>query len=174
MANVLTWAIFALCNENSPKFIIRMFIRHFSLLLLATVWLLLSSFTPSSDNPDAVVGTWLNGSKRGQVQIYKQGGTYVGKIVWLIEPNDLTTGKPKTDIKNSDPAKRSRLIMNMPMMYNFKYNGSNVWADGKIYNPEDGKEYNCKMTLKDPNTLDVRGYLGFSFIGKTQIWTRVK
>ena len=44
----------------------------------------------------------------------------------------------------------------------------------KIYNPEDGKEYNCKMTLKDPNTLEVRGYVGISLFGKTQTWTRIK
>jgi uncharacterized protein (DUF2147 family) len=59
-------------------------------------------------------------------------------------------------------------------MYNFKYDGGNVWSDGKIYNPEDGKEYNCKMTLEGPNTLLVRGYVGISLFGKTQTWTRVK
>lgn len=64
--------------------------------------------------------------------------------------------------------------MNMPLMYNFKYEGGNVWGDGKIYNPEDGKEYNCKMTLKDPNTLEVRGYVGISLFGKNQTWTRIK
>lgn len=128
----------------------------------------------SSDGSDAVVGTWLNGTKKGHVQIYKQGGTYFGKLVWLGQPNDATTGKPRTDAKNEDPSKRSRPMLNMPLMYNFRYDGGNVWSDGKIYNPEDGKEYNCKMTLQDPNTLLVRGYVGISLFGKTQIWTRVK
>ena len=126
------------------------------------------------DESDAVVGTWLNGTQKGQVEIYKKGGTYFGKLVWLKEPNDPNTGKPKTDIKNTDASKRNRPLMNLNIMYNFKYDGANVWSDGKIYNPEDGKEYNCKMTLKDPNTLDVRGYMGISLIGKTQTWTRVK
>jgi uncharacterized protein (DUF2147 family) len=143
-------------------------------LLLPVLWLTLSSFSPPADNPDAVLGTWLNGTKRGQIQIYKQGGTYFGKIVWLIEPTDPATGKPRTDSKNPDAAKRTRPLLNMVLLYNFKYGRGNVWSDGKIYNPEDGKEYNCKMTLKDPNTLDVRGYMGFSFIGKSQTWTRVK
>ncbi len=127
-----------------------------------------------ADNPDAVLGTWLNGTKRGQIQIYKQGNTYAGKLVWLIEPTDPATGKPRIDNKNADPAKRNRPLLNLPLMYNFKYDGGNVWSDGKIYNPEDGKEYNCKMTLKDPNVLDVRGYLGIALLGKTQTWTRVK
>lgn len=137
------------------------------------VLLALTAFAPAN-NPDAVVGTWLNGTKKGHVQIYKQGGTYFGKLIWLSEPNDPDTGKPKTDFRNTDAAKRARPLMNLPLMYNFKYEGDNVWSDGKIYNPEDGKEYNCKMTLKDANTLDVRGYVGISLLGKTQTWTRVK
>ena len=139
------------------------------LLLVVTFF----SFTPI-DNSDAVVGTWLNGTKKGHVQIYKQGGTFFGKLVLLTEPNDPATGKPKTDIHNSDPSRRNRPLLNLPLMYNFKYDGGTVWSDGKIYNPEDGKEYNCKMTLKDPNTLEVRGYVGISLFGKTQVWTRIK
>lgn len=143
------------------------------MLPLLLLFVVTVSFAPK-DNPDAVVGTWLNGTKKGHVQIYKQGGTFFGKLIYLTEPNDPTSGKPKTDIKNADEKKRTRPLLNLPLMYNFKYDGDNVWADGKIYNPEDGKEYNCKMTLKDPNTLDVRGYVGISLLGKTQTWTRIK
>jgi len=143
--------------------------------LVAIIILFLAQSAFVADNePDAVVGTWLNGTKKGHVQIYKRGGTYFGKLVWISEPNDPATGKPKTDSRNADASKRNRPLMNLPIMYNFKYNGGNVWTDGKIYNPEDGKEYNCKMTLKDPNTLDVRGYLGIALIGKTQTWTRIQ
>ncbi len=146
------------------------FTHFLSSLLLFAAFL---SFAPK-DNPDAVVGTWLNGTKKGHVQIYKQGGTYFGKLIYLTEPNDPATSKPKTDFRNADAKKRARPLLNLPLMYNFKYDGNNVWSDGKIYNPEDGKEYNCKMTLKNPNTLDVRGYVGISLLGKTQTWTRIK
>lgn len=144
-----------------------------NLVAIIILFLAQSAFV-ADDEPDAVVGTWLNGTKKGHVQIYKRGGTYFGKLVWISEPNDPATGKPKTDSRNADASKRNRPLMNLPIMYNFKYNGGNVWTDGKIYNPEDGKEYNCKMTLKDPNTLDVRGYLGIALIGKTQTWTRIQ
>lgn len=147
---------------------------RFIVTTLAIVFISLTAFAPKADNPDAVLGTWLNGTKKGHVEIYKKGGTYFGKLVWLGQPNDPATGKPRTDEKNVDASKRSRPMINMPLMYNFKYDGGNVWSDGKIYNPEDGKEYNCKMTLTDPNTLNVRGYVGISLLGKTQIWTRVK
>lgn len=127
-----------------------------------------------ADNPDAVLGTWLNGSKKGHIQIVKEGNQYVGKLVWMKGPNEPGTNKPQVDDKNEDPKLRSRPLLNLPLMTGFKHNGSNVWNDGKIYNPEDGKTYSCKMTLKDPNTLDVRGYVGISMFGKTQTWTRVK
>ena len=141
-------------------------------LLLSIVTLV--SFAPK-DNSEAVVGTWLSGgTKKGQIQIYKQGGTFFGKLTHIAEPNDPATGKPKTDVKNPDVSKQSRPLLNLPLMYNFKYDGGNVWSDGKIYDPESGKEYNCKMTLKNPNTLEVRGYLGISLFGRTQTWTRLK
>lgn len=141
----------------------------FAFLLLS-----LSTAFAQKGNPDAVIGTWLNGTKRGHIQIYKQGDHYFGKLVWLKEPNDPTTGKPRTDIKNEDASLHSRPLIGLVNMTNFAYDGNNVWDEGKIYNPEDGKTYSCKMTLKDPNTLDVRGFIGISLIGKTQTWTRIK
>ncbi|MFC5408621.1 DUF2147 domain-containing protein [Larkinella bovis] len=132
----------------------------------------LPAFTPAT-NPDAVLGTWLNGTKRGHIQIYKKGDQYFGKLVWLKEPNDPVTGKPRTDVKNSQSSLRTRPLVGLDVMQGFIYDGGKVWADGNIYNPEDGKEYSCKLTLKDPNTLDVRGYIGISLIGKSQIWTRI-
>lgn len=142
----------------------------FALLL---VLVSLMAFAPQ-DNPDAIVGTWLNGSKKGRVQIYNKDGRYYGKLVGLVEPIDPETGKPKLDRKNGDPSRRSRPLINLPLLYNLQFKNGNVWDDGKIYNPEDGKEYNCKLTLKDPNTLDVRGYLGVALLGKTQTWIRIK
>lgn len=139
-------------------------------LLLVTF---LATAFRSSDNPDAVVGTWLNGTKKGRIQIYKQGDKYFGKLVWLIEPNDPATGKPKLDFRNPDEKLKSRPMLNLNIMTGFNYDGGNVWDDGKIYNPEDGKTYSCKMTLKNPNSLDVRGYVGISLIGKSQTFTRV-
>jgi uncharacterized protein (DUF2147 family) len=125
-------------------------------------------------NPDACLGTWLTGSRKGHVQIYKQGDKYFGKIIWLKEPNDPATGKPRLDAKNADAQKKSRPILGMINLINFKYDGDNVWEDGKIYDPENGKEYSCKMRLINSNQLDVRGYIGVSLIGRTDSWVRVK
>lgn len=146
-----------------------------SLRLIAILCLLTSSvsaITPQN-NPDAVVGTWLNGTKRGHIQIYKKGDQYFGKLVWLREPTEPSTGKPRTDLRNGQASLRNRPLLGLDVMQGFVYDGGKVWENGNIYNPEDGKEYSCKMTLKNPNTLDVRGYVGISLLGKTQTWTRV-
>jgi uncharacterized protein (DUF2147 family) len=126
-----------------------------------------------AQNADACLGTWLTGSKKGHVQIYKQGDKYFGKIIWLKEPNDVG-GKPKLDVKNPDDKLKSRPIMGLVNLNNFKYDGDNVWENGKIYDPENGKEYSCKMTLNNANQLSVRGYIGISLIGRTDTWIRVK
>jgi uncharacterized protein (DUF2147 family) len=58
-------------------------------------------------------------------------------------------------------------------MTNFVYDEDNVWNDGKIYDPKTGKTYSCKMTLSgNKKSLDVRGFIGFSLIGRTSVWTR--
>jgi uncharacterized protein (DUF2147 family) len=60
----------------------------------------------------------------------------------------------------------------MVLMKDFEYDSKNVWDDGEIYDPKSGKTYSCKMTLTDPRRLEVRGYVGISLIGRTDVWTR--
>ncbi|WP_020601020.1 DUF2147 domain-containing protein [Spirosoma panaciterrae] len=142
-------------------------------LLVAT--LTIPSFARNADDPDAVLGKWLSSKKRNQVQIYKQGNKYYGKLVWMLEPNDPATNKPKIDTENPDVTLRNRPLINMVLLKDLVYKGNNVWSGGEIYNPEDGKTYNCDLTLKDANTLDFHGYvMGISLLGKTRTWTRVK
>ena len=148
---------------NASRFIIPLVLITF----LATAF-------RSAENPDAVVGTWLNGSKKGHIQIYKQGNAYFGKLAYLTEPNDPATGKPKLDGKNSDAKLKTRPLLNLNLMTNFVFDGDDQWEGGKIYNPEDGKTYSCYMKLNNPNSLYVRGYVGIRAIGKTQTWTRIK
>ena len=52
------------------------------------------------------------------------------------------------------------------------YDGPGEWKGGDIYDPESGKTYSSYMFLKDKNTLKVRGYVGISLFGRTEVWTR--
>ncbi len=54
-----------------------------------------------------------------------------------------------------------------------EYAGDNEWEDGTIYSPDNGKTYSARATLTDENTLEARGYLGISLLGRSQTWQRV-
>ncbi len=142
--------------------------------------LLLTCPPAQAQNADAIVGKWFNTDKTAHIDIYKTGGKYFGKIVWLSEPvypaNDEKgmAGKTKVDRENPDPAKRSMPIIGLVILRNFVYANNNKWDGGQIYDPKNGKDYKCKMTLTGPDTLDVRGFIGFSMFGRTEHWTKVK
>lgn len=142
--------------------------------LLALVAILAIGTTAQAQNEaDALVGIWLNGEGTGQVKIEKIGTKYYGKIVWLKEPNDPETGKPKTDKKNPDAAKHNTPVMGYRVLRDFSYSGDKVWENGMIYDPKKGADYKCKITMTNNNTLDVRGFIGVSVIGRTDTWRRV-
>ena len=136
------------------------------------IFLMGTSFAPISDNPDAIVGVWKTGEGNAMVRIYKNGEKYQGKVVWLKEPNDPETGKPKLDKNHPDEANRTRPVLGMINIWGFSYKDKNLWDDGNIYDPKNGSTYSCTIKMINPNTLEVRGYIGVSIIGRTDNWTR--
>lgn len=144
--------------------------KQFFLLLLFATWSI-TAFTNTNDNPDAVLGVWLNSSGKGQIQVYKQGNKYYGKLVWLKEPND-EQGKPKLDVNNPDKNGKNKPLLGLVILRDFVHDDGE-WTGGRIYDPQNGKDYKCYMKLKDSKTLSVRGYIGISMLGRTEVWTRV-
>lgn len=133
-----------------------------------------TSMAPPANDPDALVGKWLSPHKRNQVQIYRQGNKFYGKVVWMLEPNNSATGKSKLDAENPTESLRNRPIVGLVIMSGLEHKGKNVWGGGEIYNPDDGRTYGCEITMRGPNTLDMRGYLtAMPLIGRTKTWTRV-
>lgn len=147
--------------------------------VLALAFLGVIGAAAQAPNPDAIVGRWLDGKGKAHIDIYKSNGKYFGKIVWLKEPRYLAddkkgmAGQTKVDRENPDPARRKQPILGLVILRDFVFE-DNLWQQGRIYDPDNGKDYKCKMTLKSPNALEVRGFIGFSFIGRTENWTRVK
>jgi uncharacterized protein (DUF2147 family) len=119
---------------------------------------------------DITQGTWYNAEKTSKIQFYKQGNKLFGKVVWLKEP--LENGKPRLDKLNSDTKLRTRPIMGLVFLSNFVADGPKGWEDGEIYDPNNGKTYSCKMTITSPTTIDARGYIGISIIGRTTKFTK--
>lgn len=126
-----------------------------------------------AQDKDEILGKWASEHGSGQIEIYKSGGKYFGRLSWIKEPNDAS-GQPKTDIYNPVESLRSKPIVGLVILKNFGYNGKGVWDKGTVYNPKTGKTYSCKMTLQSHDKLNIRGFMGFSFAGKSEIWTRTQ
>ena len=138
--------------------------------LRLTIFCLFVSLASSAQNADAILGKWLNPTGEGQVLIYKKGNKFFGRLNWIKFPNDIN-GKPKTDIKNPNTSLRSRPELGLELLKDFTYDGDKTYEDGTIYDPKSGKTYSCKMILNS-NKLKIRGYIGISLLGRTEVWTR--
>ncbi len=151
-------------------------ISGIAILLLG---LLITPFTPlqaQSVKANDILGVWLTQDKDSHVEIYKVGNKFFGKIVWLQDPIDSITGKPKLDDKNENPSLRNRPVMGLKLLKNFVFDGDNEWENGTIYDPKKGKTYSCYIKFPNENNknrIKIRGYIGFSLLGRTVYWTRV-
>ena len=115
------------------------------------------------------LGTWRtiddeDGEPKSHVEVYEQGGKLFGRVVRLLPEGRLCT--PCADqFEGSN-------MQGVVVMRDMEPNG-NEWSGGNIIDPANGRTYRCKMELDGPNRLRVRGYLGISLLGRTQVWERV-
>src|SRR5947199_9466884 len=114
-------------------------------------------------------GFWFNDTKEAKILIYKSGDCkFYGKIVWLKEP--LKNGKPKIDEKNSDRVMQKQPLVGLVILKGFQAD-NNSYTEGTIYDPDNGKTYDCKMNYQGKK-LSIRGYIGISLFGRTTVWER--
>ena len=147
--------------------------RYMFLLIAGFMFLTVgSSFKVLQENPDAIMGVWKTGEGNAMVRIYKNGEKYQGKIVWLKEPNDPETGKPKIDKNHPEEGSRTRPILGLVNVWGFRFAEKNNWEEGNIYDPKNGNTYSCTIKMTSQNTIEVRGFIGVYLIGRTDTWTR--
>jgi uncharacterized protein (DUF2147 family) len=119
-------------------------------------------------------GVWLHANQRFQIEIAACGVDLLcAKIVWFRAPNDAQ-GMPRVDVKNADPALRSRPLLGLTVLRGLHRTGDNSWVDGKVYNPDDGTDYQATMSLGKDGALRIRAYVMLPLLGKTLTWTRIR
>lgn len=135
-------------------------------LTMALTFLLSSVLAAQS-----ITGQWTTvdestGKPRAVVNLSVSGGVLQGRIIKVFpQPGD-------TGICSKCPGQfKDKPIKGMGFVWGLKQKSDNVWVDGHILDPKTGKVYRAKMTLKG-NKLEVRGYLGISLLGRTQVWVR--
>jgi uncharacterized protein (DUF2147 family) len=160
-----------------------------ALALIATV---IPRTAIAGDDPvfeaDAILGIWETerdaedpDDKWSHIEVYESDGKVHGRLVWLSRthyPEDDERGMgglPAVDRNNADESLRERPLLGADLMRNFKHNKKNKWEDGRIYDPENGKTYRCKLTLKDADTIELFGYIkvGFVKLGRNTTWVRL-
>ena len=134
---------------------------------------LISLITITGMQAQGVLGKWTTiddntGEARSVIEIFERGGKIYGKIVAITDPakRDNVCEKCTGDDKN-------RPILGLELLKGLEKNGDK-YDGGYITDPDNGKRYKCYIELDDANTLRVRGYIGMSILGRTQIWQRFK
>jgi uncharacterized protein (DUF2147 family) len=94
-------------------------------------------------------------------------------MIWFRWPNDAA-GLPLVDLKNTNPALRSRPLLGLVILHGLRRAGWTTWEHGKNYNPDDGVDYESTMTMHANGTLRVRAYVLVPLLGKALIWSRVR
>jgi uncharacterized protein (DUF2147 family) len=108
------------------------------------------------------------GKPRSLIRITESDGVFSGVVEKGLREGD--TGERVCD-KCTDERKDQKIV-GMTIIKNIKEKDG-TYAGGEILDPENGKIYKCKMKLsEDGNKLEVRGFVGFSLLGRSQTWTR--
>ncbi len=138
-------------------------------LLLVCSMVLFLFGTMSAQSP---VGVWKTiddetGSEKSYVEIYEQNGKLYGKILELLLEEDK--GKTCDDCPGK---KKDQPVQGMEILMGMEKENDGYWSNGKILDPANGKVYKCYIELEGDDKLKVRGYIGFSLLGRTQYWYR--
>jgi uncharacterized protein (DUF2147 family) len=140
---------------------LRDIMRSISAIWAATF--LLTGFAAAADLQPT--GEWLTADGRANVRIDECDGVLWGIISWEKEPGGVDSYSP-------DPAERNRPTLGLHILRSMKPTQPGLWQ-GEVYNPENGKTYDSRISLISPDVLRIEGcMLGFLCGGEN--WTRVK
>lgn len=135
-------------------------------LFLAILFLNFSTMLFSQSKANDILGTWYSSVKEGNVQIFKSGKTYSGKLIYLKNSLD-NQGKPVLDVNNSDEAKRKLPLVGILLLTNITFDFNKKSWKGKLYD-YDGKKgniYDSYLTITKKGNLNIKGFWGLSFFG---------
>ena len=67
---------------------------------------------------------------------------------------------------------KDKPVLGLRILWDLGEDG-NQWSGGRVLDPDNGKVYKCYVALEDGGRkLKVRGFIGVSLLGRTQIWMR--
>ena len=143
------------------------------MLFVLTMMLLVQGTAAAPATPPSPVGYWqtvsdVTGQPQSVVKVYEDSGRLFARVERVL----VTEGVPSTCVKCRDERKGQPLA-GLVIMRNMR-KGDKDYRGGDILDPESGKVYRCRMTLDATGQrLTIRGYIGISLFGRSQIWHRM-
>lgn len=122
---------------------------------------------------NSIIGKWKTiddntGKLRSIVEIYEKSGKIFGKVTEILAAEDRNRV-----CENYTGSDKNAPILGMVIIHGLLKDG-NEYNNGKIIDPQNGNTYRCLLSLEHKDKLKVRGYIGFSMIGRSQYWLRAK
>jgi uncharacterized protein (DUF2147 family) len=149
--------------------------KRYGFILVAFGLVFISSalFAKANTTP---IGYWKQYSDKTQqlesvIKVWQKGDVLYGKVAKAYSDGE---GHPPQKYCTRCKGKfYNKKIVGMTILWGFQSKSATQWDNGKILDPHSGKIYSCKLTLSDDGQqLKVRGYIGFSLLGRTQVWHR--
>jgi len=145
--------------------------RLFALFLLA---LPLSAVSTAAFAQDTPVGSWTTvddktGKPKSIVEIYEaRDGALAGRVSEVLQSDR----GPNPICDKCSGERKNKPVKGMVILWGIKKQGD-AWEGGQILDPKNGKVYSVKLRqIEDGKKLEVRGFMGFSLLGRTQTWVR--
>ncbi len=122
-----------------------------------------------------ITGVWETKKKDLTVLVSEEKGTYSAKLVaFTCNCVVKTSMDDHKDTKNPDPKCRNNSWTNTKIMWGLKLKKEDVWTNGYVYDLTSGTTYAATVTRLTNDKIEVRGYWGFEFIGKSLYFYRQK
>jgi uncharacterized protein (DUF2147 family) len=138
--------------------------KHYCILFLV--------FFSISMNSQSIVGKWktiddTTGEAKSIVEVFSKSGKIYAKVVEILDP-----ANKNSVCKKCSGEDKNKPILGLTIIKGLSKDGSE-YNSGEILDPNNGKSYKCALSLESKDKLKVRGYIGFSLLGRTQYWHRV-
>lgn len=124
-------------------------------------------------NAQTIFGKWHStnddtGKVDSVIEMYEKDGKAYAKIVEIKDPE-----RQKAVCEKCEGANKNKPILGLEILTGLQKD-DDEWSGGEILDPRNGKVYKCYIKLVKPNKLKIRGFIGFSLLGKTKYWNRAE
>jgi len=120
------------------------------------------------------VGTWTTiddatGKPKSVIDVYEAAdGKLAGRVTQVLH----STRGPNPLCEKCRGERKNQPIEGMVILWGMQRSGDE-WKGGQILDPASGKVYSATLRpVAGGKQLEVRGFMGFSLLGRTQVWVR--